>query len=129
MHNVLREELEDLLNSDERHEIEKSKLIINFLRKELEDKEKIIADLNKELETSKFTASSNLNEELEALKLTISNLSEELENKNKCSICLTDDISIACNPCGHTYCDKCVYNSINCHMCRMPIIRTYKIYL
>jgi len=63
---------------------------------------------------------------------TVIELKAKLEKKgllpNKCSICLENDLSICCIPCGHTYCDNCVINTHNCYICRQPIIHTNKIY-
>ena len=37
-----------------------------------------------------------------------------------CPICMTNEVSLFCDPCGHSYCSKCM-NGAYCHMCRKKI--------
>jgi hypothetical protein len=59
----------------------------------------------------------------------IKKLKDELKNKNNCSICLENEISTACFPCGHTYCISCIDNTNKCHICRTYIKNIERIYL
>uniref|UniRef100_A0A6C0LID5 RING-type domain-containing protein n=1 Tax=viral metagenome TaxID=1070528 RepID=A0A6C0LID5_9ZZZZ len=56
-------------------------------------------------------------------------LTYEIKNKTICPICTENDLSICCIPCGHTYCNNCIINTTNCHICRTEIMQTNKIYL
>ena len=56
-------------------------------------------------------------------------ITEELNNKNICSICRDRTISICCIPCGHTYCNICISNAKNCFICKKTIIFTNRIYI
>jgi len=106
--------IEKIINNDLLIEVEKEKIYNNNLKIELE-KEKIYNnDLKTELEIAK-----NYNNDLEF----------EIACKNKCYICLENDLSVCCIPCGHTYCDKCIINTKRCFICRKIIINTQKIYL
>jgi len=86
-----------------------------------------IRNLKAKLEHEKVI-NNNLNHSFK----DIIELKAKLEKKgllpNKCSICLENDLSICCIPCGHTYCDNCVVNTHNCYICRQTIIRTNRIY-
>jgi hypothetical protein len=63
------------------------------------------------------------------LKFKLQKQTEELKNKNICSICLDRVVSICCIPCGHTYCNICVSGKNYCFICRKTIISTNRIYL
>lgn len=46
-----------------------------------------------------------------------------------CPICCSNKISIACIPCGHTYCESCGNKLHNiCMFCRNEIVNKHKIY-
>lgn len=79
---------------------------IRELKNELKTKNSIIQELNYKL-----------------------NLTIKENNKTICSICYDNKINICCIPCGHTYCDNCIINNMNCYICRNPIIRINKIYI
>jgi hypothetical protein len=107
--------------------------IINYnkeLEKEFEHLENI-----KRLLIKKNDEIIKLKEELKKEKRDNQILNFILESrsdidKNKCSICLENDISKACFPCGHTYCNSCInYDYYNCHICRTPIKNIERIYL
>lgn len=71
---------------------------------------------------------------LKELKFTIDNLLSIGINKNDysikyynakfkaiysyCSICQENITSIYCDPCGHTYCNKCIKTNYNCNDCK-----------
>lgn len=54
----------------------------------------------------------------------------ELQDKEPlCSICLTESVSFALTPCGHTFCGTCMKRqNHNCYMCRATIRDRIKIY-
>jgi len=94
--------------------------------------------LNTVIEKNNNNLSSNLKTQIDIiidLKSILENnndikLNQEREPQTtKCSICLENDLSICCIPCGHTYCNKCIINYNNCFFCRQTIITTQKIYL
>ena len=46
-----------------------------------------------------------------------------------CKICLQNPIEVACIPCGHLFCKKCLSLNTNmCHFCRQNITSTLNIY-
>lgn len=45
-----------------------------------------------------------------------------------CPICLTNEVNIFCNPCGHTFCNKCFANSQYCYMCRLKINKIHPLF-
>ena len=52
--------------------------------------------------------------------------------KNMCPVCLTSEITVACDPCGHTFCDKCCQECssfrMTCPMCRAPVKKRMRVY-
>ncbi len=38
-----------------------------------------------------------------------------------CPICLSNEVDIFCDPCGHCFCSKCLSNTQYCYMCRLKI--------
>jgi hypothetical protein len=44
-----------------------------------------------------------------------------------CPICLTRDVNMFCDPCGHCFCDKCVRGTF-CYICRSDIKRISPLY-
>lgn len=44
-----------------------------------------------------------------------------------CPICMAERVQLFCDPCGHTYCNKCL-KSTNCYICRMKIKKTNPIF-
>ena len=45
-----------------------------------------------------------------------------------CSICLTNEVSQFCEPCGHSYCPKCLKSSY-CYICRVKINKVHRLFL
>lgn len=47
-----------------------------------------------------------------------------LENVRICPICLSNEVNVALNPCGHTFCNSCIEkNSTNiCSICRQMFV-------
>lgn len=83
---------------------EQDQYIINNLRKILSYQRDIIIDLK-------------------------TKLADKQSYSNKCVICLLNDLSFCCIPCGHTYCHICIEKSYNCFICKKPIIRIQKIFI
>ena len=51
------------------------------------------------------------------------------EKEPLCSICMTDTVSFAISPCGHTFCSTCMKRQVSsCYMCRTPIRDRLKIF-
>lgn len=55
------------------------------------------------------------------------NLSRQLSGKNMCPICYQQDVDVYCDPCGHTFCQKCVKANY-CYLCRTKIQKVQKLY-
>jgi hypothetical protein len=52
------------------------------------------------------------------------------KKQNMCNVCVTNEINICLNPCGHTFCSGCVDKMNNsCAMCRKYIQNKIKIFL
>jgi hypothetical protein len=52
-----------------------------------------------------------------------------IENEPLCTICLTESVSYAFSPCGHTFCQTCVRRQVGqCPICRAPIRDRLKLY-
>jgi len=65
-----------------------------------------------------------LTDAMNAIRTWINVSSEPL-----CSICITEPISMAYVPCGHTFCKSCGQRqSMTCHVCRAPIREKLKLY-
>ncbi len=106
-------------------QLEKIRIINNELTNKLENQNNIIIDLMVALKTEKI-----INIELNDKMIKQIQYNTELKDtSNKCSICLENDLSICCIPCGHTYCNNCIMNSYHCFICRKVIIHTQKIYI
>jgi hypothetical protein len=55
---------------------------------------------------------------------------EEINLKNKCSVCVSYTINSCLNPCGHVFCSNCINKMKNkCAMCRTNINSVIKMYL
>jgi len=55
------------------------------------------------------------------------NLSRQLSSKNMCPICYNNDVDVYCDPCGHTFCQKCVKANY-CYLCRTKIQKVQKLF-
>lgn len=121
-------EIKDLIEDIKLKDNEIKKLIIynhdkderiSILERDGKFKEILFQEMN-----SKFQEYKNLT------KIKILKLENDIKsNDNLCSICYENKINICCIPCGHTYCDRCISNAVNCYSCRSHIIRTNKIYI
>ena len=61
-------------------------------------------------------AKKNIRNLLKALSL-----SKSLSNATlQCPICMNSQVTLFCDPCGHTYCSKCL-KSTDCYICRTKV--------
>lgn len=44
-----------------------------------------------------------------------------------CPVCLTNEVNTFCDPCGHSFCDKCMRSSY-CFMCRVRINKLHPLF-
>lgn len=54
-----------------------------------------------------------------------------LKNTNvgpACPICLHSPVNIFCNPCGHSFCKKCLESAKYCYICRVKIDKLHPLY-
>ncbi len=93
---------------------------------------KFIFNLNDRLDEERNN-NNYLKDQLEQERIINNDLREQINNLKskleKCSICLENDRSICCIPCGHIYCHKCIITAKKCFICRKKIICINKIYL
>ncbi len=114
--------------SNLKDDLKQQKYIINDLKAELEAEKIKNSKLEAELEFQKFQITI-LKSKLVKQNETITDLKSKfdyLDFKNlksntiysKCFICVKNITTIYCDPCGHTYCDKCIKTSYNCKDCK-----------
>ena len=61
--------------------------------------------------------------------VTLHQIMKSNTNEPQCSICLTEPVSYAIVPCGHTFCSNCSKKqNTNCYMCRGIIRERIKLY-
>ena len=54
---------------------------------------------------------------------------KKVKEENSCVVCMDNDISIICVPCGHLcLCGKCAENLSTCPMCKTVVTKMQKIY-
>lgn len=94
--------------------------------------ENIIAQLKKYMELNNY---QNLLDEYKENYLLLSFLVSRneyfLKKPNKCSICITNDITHTLSPCGHCYCFNCANKLTHnkCHICRTNTMRKIRLYM
>ena len=75
----------------------------------------------------------NNKKKIKSFKKLVSSCMYDEENefkKNMCSVCVTRKINICLNPCGHTFCSKCIEKMNNkCSMCRGTFISKIKMFI
>lgn len=106
---------------------QEKKLNNKLLTKIIEDKTfttELITKIEQEI-----TFNSILTSKLDQERKLNAELRTKLIQYNKCLICFTNDISKCCVPCGHTYCNRCISTTDNCHMCRTYIQQKINIYI
>lgn len=54
-------------------------------------------------------------------------LSRGFNGRNMCPICMTNDVAVAFDPCGHCVCATCVKWN-NCYICRSKILKVLKLF-
>jgi hypothetical protein len=54
-------------------------------------------------------------------------LSRGFNGRNMCPICMTNDVAVAFDPCGHCVCATCVKWN-NCYICRARILKVLKLF-
>jgi hypothetical protein len=101
----------------------------------IEDVKSDLNDLNNEL-TNKI---SDFNDKIRKNQEKISNFNKlvmlsmgesDTKNKNMCSVCFDRKIGICLNPCGHTFCLKCVDKmSQKCGLCRSEFSSKIKLFI
>ena len=65
---------------------------------------------------------------LRIVQTTIRN-SENMPETSMCAICMSDTVSLAFVPCGHTFCSNCGNKQISqCYICRTKVQTKMKIY-
>jgi hypothetical protein len=96
--------------------------IKNGLDVEISEKNDEIINCNKKISAFKKMVKQCMSEENAENNLNI--------GKNICSICATHKINTCLNPCGHTFCIKCV-DKMNqrCGMCRTQFISKIKMFI
>lgn len=55
------------------------------------------------------------------------NLTRNLSLAHMCPICYQEEVSVYCDPCGHTFCLQCVKSNY-CYLCRTKINKVMKLY-
>lgn len=95
---------------------------IETYMKKLMDEHKIEEEYTKTVEAYRRFAA--LKETIQFFRFT------ELQEKEPlCSICLTESVTFALSPCGHTLCGTCMKRQTNtCYMCRAHIRERLKLY-
>jgi hypothetical protein len=51
-----------------------------------------------------------------------------IENEPTCSICMNNSVKQIAIPCGHTFCDKCIFNQQTCYICRSKIEKKHRVF-
>jgi hypothetical protein len=89
------------------------KVEIDEFTKKIKNNKKKISDFNK-------LVSESLNEDNDSTSKRV----------NMCSVCTTHKINICLNPCGHTFCSKCVSKmDSTCGMCRSHYQTKIKLFI
>jgi hypothetical protein len=93
------------------------KVEIDEMSKKIKDNKKRISDFNK-------LVFDSLNENNDETNM------QKNERINICSVCMTHKINICLNPCGHTFCSKCVRKmNSTCGMCRSNYFTQIKLFI
>lgn len=54
-------------------------------------------------------------------------LNQHVTLGHACPICYSNEVDVYCDPCGHTFCKKCVKSQF-CYLCRIKIKKISKLY-
>lgn len=52
------------------------------------------------------------------------NILKNVNMMHLCPVCLSSEVNVFCDPCGHSFCNKCIKNTHFCYICRLKISRT-----
>lgn len=89
-----------------------------------------MSDIHKKIEELNTQLSINNNKITDFKKIILKCASGEKVKHNICNVCDTNKINICINPCGHTFCSKCIEKmNSKCGMCRGKIETKIKIYI
>lgn len=56
------------------------------------------------------------------------NILKTTNTYHTCPICLTNEVNVFCDPCGHNYCDKCMKTTHYCYICRVKIQKLHSLF-
>ena len=86
--------------------------------------------IDKTIAAEKETLETAMNKNRSALKYMAKtyNIIKTTNTCHVCPICLTSEVSIFCDPCGHSYCDKCLTNSHYCYICRVKVQKIHSLF-
>jgi len=102
-----------------------------------EDRQKIEADIEAlivKMVAEKETKKSEIASELNKTKQSLQQLQEAFcihkwcKSYHVCPICLTNEVTLYINPCGHTFCNTCMTRDY-CDLCRCRVISKGKLYI
>lgn len=85
--------------------------------------------LEQHVKERKETISEKIQKNTSMLKY-LSNIYKVLRGTNIgyiCPICINNEVNVFCDPCGHSFCDKCISVSY-CYMCKRRINSIKKLY-
>jgi len=91
-----------------------------------------MCDINNKIEelNDKLSINNNKINGFKKIILKCASDSDEKVKHNICNICDANKINICINPCGHTFCSKCIEKmNSKCGMCRGKIETKIKIYI
>jgi hypothetical protein len=58
---------------------------------------------------------------------TMCSLNRHISLGHACPICYDKEVDVYCDPCGHTFCEKCIKSQF-CYLCRIKIKKIGKLY-
>ena len=100
---------------------------IQHVEKEIEE---LVQNIIAFKETEKTTCLSNLKKTKKILQVLqdVFCVHKWCKSYHVCPVCLTNEVSIYINPCGHTFCQTCM-NREYCDLCRRKVISKGKLYI
>lgn len=76
---------------------------------------------------SRLTKSINISKQKIRRLCGFYNFSKQASLGHHCPICYSHEVDTFCEPCGHTYCHRCIKTNY-CYICRHKINRTHKLF-